>query len=228
MSRESNLQLKVGVFVLIALSILTYFVVSVTDISFTKKGYGLDVTFSFVNGLRDSAPVRLAGVEVGTVKSLQIFVDENDHKKTKVLVKVWIQQGIQIPDDSTMTINQLGLLGEKYVEIIPGVSGQPFKENAKIVGKNPVSMETVTEQATVLIEKVKTTIDSVNNGILTDQNKKSLADTLQAFAEITNNIRNGHGTVGRLFSDDSIYRNLDELTVDLKSNPWKLLYRPKK
>ncbi len=227
MSRESNLQLKVGMFVLIALSILTYFVVSVTDLSFTKKGYGLDVAFNFVNGLRDSAPVRLAGVEIGTVKDLQIFVDQQD-KKTKVLTKIWIQEGIQIPDDSTMTINQLGLLGEKYVEIVPGFSTQPFKENAKIVGKNPVSMETVTEQATVLIEKVKTTVDSVNNGILTDQNKKSLADTLQAFADIANNVKNGRGTVGRLFSDDSIYRNLEELTVDLKGNPWKLLYRPKK
>ena len=75
---------------------------------------------------------------------------------------------------------------------------------------------------------MEATVDSINNGILTDQNKKALADTLQAFDVVANNIKNGKGTVGRLFTDESIYNNLDELTADLKVNPWKLLYRPKK
>lgn len=228
MSRESNLQLKVGVFVLIAVSILTYFVISVSDLSFTNKGYSVDVVFNFVNGLNEAAPVRLAGVGIGVVKSLKIFVDDKDHKKTKVLTKLWIQQGVQIPLDSKVTVNQLGLLGEKYIEIVPGLSGEFLKESNSMIGRDPISIETVTEDATSLIDKVKTTVDSINNGILTDQNKKSLAETLQAFAEISNNMKNGHGTVGRLLSDDSIYRNLDELTVDLKNNPWKLLFRPKK
>lgn len=228
MSRESNLQLKVGVFVLVALSILTYFVVSVSDLSFTKKGYSIDVVFGFVNGLRDTAPVRLAGVEIGIVKNLKVFLDDKDHKKTKVLTKIWIQQGIQIPQNSKVIINQLGLLGEKYIEIIPGASTGFLKENDNILGNDPVSIETVFEEATVLIGKVSATVDSINNGILTEQNKKSLADTLKAFDEISTNIKNGRGTVGRLLADDSIYRNLEELTVDLKSNPWKLLYRPKK
>ncbi len=227
MSRESNLQLKVGVFVLVALAILTYFVVSVSDLSFTKKGYGIEVSFNFVNGLRDAAPVRLAGVEIGIVRNLKIFVDEKDTKKTKVLITLWIQEGISVPSDSGITINQLGLLGEKYVEITPGVLAQSLKSGDRLVGKDPLSIDKVTEDATVLIGKVQTTVDSINNGILTEQNKKSLADTLLAFSEIMTNMKNGKGTIGRLLMDDSIYRNLDELTVDLKSSPWKLLYRPK-
>ncbi|MEI7998220.1 MAG: MlaD family protein, partial [Candidatus Omnitrophota bacterium] len=172
-------------------------------------------------------PVRLAGVEAGLVKGLRIFGDEKDHKKTKVLATLWIQEGVEIPLDSTVTINQLGLLGEKYVEIVPGVSLEFYKNGSFIQGKDPVSIEKITENVALLTNKIEIMIDGVNNGILTEQNKKSLADILQAFDMVANNVKNGHGTVGRLFTDESIYNNLDELTADLKSNPWKLLYRPK-
>ncbi|MBI3601934.1 MAG: MCE family protein [Candidatus Omnitrophica bacterium] len=227
MSRESHLELKVGSFVLLALLGLTFFVVSISDLSFIKKGHNFRVIFGFANGLRQAAPVRLAGVEAGIVKSMKVFVDENDHQKTKVRVNLWIQDGVEIPLDSKITINQLGLLGEKYVEIIPGPSMQFYKDDSVLVGKDPVPFEKITEQVAVLTNKLETTVDGINNGILTDQNKKSLTDILEGFGMAANNIKNGHGTVGRLFTDESIYKNLDELTTDLKTNPWKLLYRPK-
>jgi len=227
MSRENHLEFKVGGFVLLAVIGLSFFVVSVSDLSFVKKGHSIDVVFGFANGLREAAPVRLAGVEAGIVKKLKTFVDESDHKRIKVRAVLWIQEGIEIPLDSKITINQLGLLGEKYVEIVPGISSEAYKNDSLIVGKDPVPIEKVTEDAVVLIDKIQTTVDSINNGILTDQNKKSLADTLQAFDVVANNIKDGHGTVGRLLTDESIYKNLDELTADLKANPWKLLYHPK-
>ena len=143
------------------------------------------------------------------------------------MADLWIQEGINIPQDSKITINQLGLLGEKYVEIVPGPATQNYKDDSTIAGIDPVPFEKVTEQVSSLATKIETTVDSINNGLLTDQNKKSLADTLEAFSVIANNFKSGHGTIGRLFADESIYKNLDELTADLKVNPWKLLYRPK-
>ena len=228
MSRESNLELKVGGFVLLAALGLTFFVISVTDLSFIKKGHSIQVVFGFANGLREAAPVRLAGVEAGIVKKLNIFVDEQDQKKTKIRVNLWIQEGVRIPVDSKVTINQLGLLGEKYVEITPGMSTDFYKDDSILLGMDPVPIEKITEQVAILTTKIETTVDGINNGILTEQNKKSLADTLGAFDVVANNIKNGKGTIGRLFTDESIYNNLDELTADLKVNPWKLLYRPNK
>ena len=225
MARESNLEFKVGSFVIVALVGLTFFVLSISDLSFIKKGHNFQVIFGFANGLRQAAPVRLAGTEAGIVKTMEVFVDEN--KKTKVKVGLWIQEGIQIPVDSRVTINQLGLLGEKYVEIIPGVSAEVYKDASIIQGEDPVPIERITEQVALITQKLETTIDGINNGILTEANKKSLTDTLQAFSVVANNIKDGRGTVGRLFTDESIYRNLEELTADLKINPWKLLYRPR-
>ncbi len=215
MTRDSHLEIKVGFFVLSAVVAMTYFVVSVTDLSFFSKRRGFNVVFTFANGLRQAAPVRLAGVEAGLVKKMEVYVDESDHRKTKVKVMMELDPGIEIPTDSTVTINQLGLLGEKYVEILPGSSTEFFKPGASIVGRDPVPIEKITEKVTTLTEKLEVTVDGINNGLLPDLNV------------IVHNVRQGQGTVGKLLTDDSVYQNLEELTADLKANPWKLLYRPK-
>src|SRR5580692_9103118 len=105
MARENGLELKVGSFVLMAAIALTFFIISVSDLSIFEKGRHLQVVFGFASGLREAAPVRLAGVEVGLVKKLQVFVDEADNRKTKVRVNVWIKDDIAIPADSKITIN---------------------------------------------------------------------------------------------------------------------------
>jgi phospholipid/cholesterol/gamma-HCH transport system substrate-binding protein len=227
MSQDNGLELKVGSFVLMAVIALTFFVISVSDLSIFEKGRHIQVVFGFASGLRESAPVRLAGVEVGLIKKLQVFVDKNDGGKTKVRVSIWIKQAIAIPADSKVTINQLGILGEKYLEIIPGNSKDLVKDNGVMVGHDPVPIENITEHMDSLMTKLENTVDNVNNGLLTDKNKKSFESALEGFGALGMDLKEGRGTLGKLFTDDSIYDNLDDLTSDLKSNPWKLLYRPK-
>ena len=200
MSQDNGLELKVGSFVLLALLALSFFILSISDFSFFEKGRHMQVVFNFASGLREAAPVRLAGVEVGLVRKLQVFVDKADGGKTKVRVDVWIKNNIAVPVDSNITINQLGILGEKYLEIIPGSSTALIKDDGVAIGHDPVPIEKITEKIDSLMTKLGVTVDNVNEG---------------------------HGTLGKLFTDESIYDNLDDLTLDLKSNPWKLLYRPK-
>ncbi|MBF0570526.1 MAG: MCE family protein [Candidatus Omnitrophica bacterium] len=227
MSQDSGSELKVGAFVLMAVIALTFFVISVSDFSIFEKGRHIQVVFGFASGLRESAPVRLAGVEVGLIKKLKVFVDSNDGGKTKVRMNIWIKEDISIPADSKVTINQLGILGEKYLEIIPGSSTDFIQDGGVVVGHDPVPIEKITERVDTLMSKLQDTIDSVNNGLLTDKNKKSLQDALEGFGALGADLKEGRGTLGKLLTDESIYKNLDDLTLDLKSNPWKLLYRPK-
>lgn len=227
MSRDNGLELKVGSFVLLALVVLTFFIISVSDLSIFEKGRHIKVVFGFASGLREAAPVRLAGVEVGLIKRLKVFVDQNDGGKTKVMVNAWIKDDITIPADSKVTINQLGILGEKYLEIIPGSSTEMVKDDSVMVGHDPVPIESITEKVDSLMSKLQITVDSVNNGVLTDKNKRSLEDALEGFGALGTDLKEGRGTLGKLITDESIYNNLDDLTSDLKGNPWKLLYRPK-
>jgi len=227
MSQENGLELKVGAFVLMAVLALSFFIISVSDLSFFEKGRHVQVIFGFASGLREASPVRLAGVEVGLVRKIQVYVDEANGGKTLVRVSVWVKDGVGIPADSSITINQLGLLGEKYLEIIPGTSKQLVRDDSVLIGHDPVPIEQITQRVNSLTTKIETVVDSVNSGILTDKNKRSLEDALSAFSALGTDLKEGHGTVGRFLTDESIYNNLEELTADLKANPWKLLYRPK-
>jgi phospholipid/cholesterol/gamma-HCH transport system substrate-binding protein len=227
MSQDNGLELKVGSFVLLAVLALTFFIISISDLSIFEKGRHIQVIFGFASGLREAAPVRLAGVDVGLVRKLQVFVDGADGGKTKVRVTIWIKDNIAIPSDSKFKINQLGILGEKYLEIMPGDSQDSVKDGGMVVGHDPVPIEEVTEKVDAITTKLETTIDGVNNGILTDKNKKSLENALEGFSVLGTDLKEGRGTLGKLLTDESIYNNLDDLTSDLKGNPWKLLYRPK-
>jgi len=227
MSRDNGIELKVGSFVMMAALALTFFIISISDLSLFQKGHHIQVVFGFASGLRDAAPVRLAGVEVGIVKKLHVFVDQADGNKTKVRVDAWITGDTAIPDDSKITINQLGILGEKYLEIMPGRSTTAMQDGSTIVGQDPVPIERIAESVESLVGKIGESVDNINNGILTQKNELSLQETLEGFAAVGTDLKEGRGTLGKLLTDESIYENLDDLTADLKGNPWKLLYRPK-
>jgi phospholipid/cholesterol/gamma-HCH transport system substrate-binding protein len=227
MSRDNALELKVGTFVLAAMAVILFFVTSISDFSFFDKGQKLNVIFSFANGLREASPVRLAGVEAGVVKKILIFIDDKDNKKTKVRATILLNQGMHVPKDSTFTINQLGLLGEKYIEIIPGQAQELLADDSETLGRDPVAFEKITEQVSTLTLKLNTTVDGVNS-MLNEKNKKSIENMLESLSIVAQDLKEGRGTAGKILHDESIYKNLEELTADLKANPWKLLYRPKK
>jgi phospholipid/cholesterol/gamma-HCH transport system substrate-binding protein len=228
MPRESNLELKVGIFVVAGLVTLGAIVFSISDFSLFDKGRTITAVFGFANGLKKNAPVRLAGVESGLVKDLKIFYDRSD-ERTKVKVTMWLGQDVQIPADSTVIINQLGLMGEKYVEIIPGSEKENFlADDAAITGRDPVAMEELSSMFDGIARELEKSIAGFNEVVLNEKNRQSLAGTLEALSVITGDIRSGKGTIGQLLYDDGLYHNLEEMTADLKENPWKLLYRPKR
>lgn len=224
MPKETNLELKVGAFVLIAIGCLTVAILSVGNFSFFERGRKLNVIFGYANGLKKAAPVRLAGVEAGLVKDIAILTDGN---QMKVKVEMLIDEEIVIPVDSSISINQLGLLGEKYVEITPGVSQQVIQEGGSVKGLDPVPVDRITQRIDSMTAQLEKTMNGINNGLLTEQNTKSMTEILTGIRNIVDEIQQGRGTLGMFLYNPNIYKNLDELSSDLKNNPWKLLYRPK-
>ena len=227
MPRESNLELKVGFFVLLGFLALTVFIFSISDFSAFEKGRAIRVIFGFANGVKKSAPVRFAGVDSGLIKDIDVFYDQKD-KKTKVAITAWLKEGTEIPQDSQVSINQLGLLGEKYIEIMPGIDTEHFlEEGATLVGEDPIPVEKLSTMIADLAEKIQKSVDGFNEVVHNEKNQKSLQDTLEGISLIVDNIKRGNGTVGKLLYDQRIFDDLQDLTSDLKANPWKLLYRPK-
>ncbi|MBN2831176.1 MAG: MCE family protein [Candidatus Omnitrophica bacterium] len=197
---KTKLELKLGIFVFIGLVIFVVFILSVGGIRTWASGYQVNFLFNFTDGVRKGAPVRFAGVDIGEVTSIKYFYDEKE-EKTKIRVKCWVPNDIKIPTDSVVWVNTLGLLGEKYLEIMPGVDyKRPLHPDGEIVGDDPIAMNEVFKTA------------------------KHIADSLDAGV---NRILNKEGTVGKILYDDELYKQLDALITDLRKNPWKLFWKTK-
>jgi hypothetical protein len=110
---------------------------------------------------------------------------------------------------------------------MPGASDILLAPGAIVHGEDPVPMETITKTFGSLGAKAEITLNSINTGILSEANKLALATMLTNAAAVTATVRNGDGTVGKFLTDPSVFKNLDELSADLKAHPWKLFYRPK-
>ena len=227
MPKESKLELKVGLFVLAALIGFTFIIWSISDSSVFEKGKTLKVIFGFANGLKKAAPVRIAGVDQGLVRAITLFFDREDGH-TKALVELWVKKDALIPSDSSVMINQLGFLGEKYVEVIPGVDTKNyFQDGQTVVGKDPIAQEILSEKIMQVAGKMDGVAGGLSKIISDEKNQQAISNTLQNISDITFSVKESKGTIGRLFYDAHLYEDLEALTADLKANPWKLLYRPK-
>ncbi len=236
-------EVKVGLFVFIAFVLLAVMVFSISDFYSTQAQftYPLRVRFSFVNGIDVGAPVRVSGVKVGEVRSVRAYRDEAN-QRMQVELGVRISRDAQLEEDSVAFINTLGLLGEKYLEIVPGTpGGRVLTAGEILVGKDSVSMDKLVESGYKAVQEMERAIASVNRVIGDEATQASLKETLgnskEATAQLTlflvqanevmGKVNRGEGTVGKLLTRDELYQDLKTLTEDLKANPWKLFFRPK-
>lgn len=233
MPRELGIEVRVGFFVFTALVCLAAFIFSISDFSIFKSGKTGKVSFSFVNGLKKNAPVRVAGVDLGHVRMIDVVYD-TVQKKANVVVTYWLSGNMMIPVDSRFFVNQLGILGEKYLEIIPGKSEQFILESDVVLGDDPIAMDEMSRgfiamgsKLTQTLSYMNETLKTLNEGFLSIDNKNSVSAVLSNIAMITHQIKEGHGSIGKFLMGDDIYQNLEEFSMDLKANPWKLFYRPK-
>ena len=122
---------------------------------------------------------------------------------------------IKIPKDSRVFINSLGLLGEKYIEIMPGEDYTTLLAHGdSIRGVDPLSMFDIAGYTKDIADKLSKTAANIN-------------DTALNIKKISQDISDGKGTIGRFLKDESVYENFDAFVADLKSHPWKLLWRSK-
>jgi len=227
-------ELKVGIFVLIGIILLFIIVFSIGDIYLVKSGYQIYVSFHFASGVGQSSPVRFAGVDVGQVEKIHLYYDKEE-KKTKALVTAWIRGDTKIEKDAKITINTLGLLGEKYLEISPGTIESGYLEDgAHVLGHDPVSMEEVTESLKEITDSVLVITDRLRKGegtigkLLTEESVYTdLRGISGSAATVLGRLEKGEGTIGKLLREEKIYNDLEAFVEDIKKHPWKLLSKPR-
>lgn len=154
MEFDPKTEIAVGAFVLLGLLGVGYLSVSIGGVAlFPPESIALKARFASIGALKPGASVRLAGVKVGDVQSIGL-------KDYAAEVVLRVREDVVLPDDSFALIRTEGLLGESFVLLRPGGSGDDLKDGDRIAE---------TESAVDLIDLVvKYALDSGANGAPAD------------------------------------------------------------
>ncbi|MBN1998124.1 MCE family protein [candidate division KSB1 bacterium] len=217
-------EVKVGLTILIALMIVIFTIMSISQQrGLFRDKYQLIVYLSHVNGLQTGAPVRLAGVRIGTVVNVG-FSDQTENKSIRVVLEVDKATQERIRADSEAHIGTLGLLGDKYIGVTMGSLDQPvLKHGEKLKGSDPIDIEKLIDDGMLIFGALKKTVDSINEITKSINNSKGtlgllvndprvyfeIDKLLLLLEEISNQMATGEGTVAKIMMDPSLYNNLN-------------------
>jgi len=206
-----TLETKVGAFVLGGLSLLATAIFLLGDVSFEKR-YTLYGQFSDVANLSKDAPVKLSGVEVGQVRSIEL-------SDGGARVTMSIRRGVDIYNDALFQIGSTGIIGSKYLQVDQGTRSQGvIAANSTIRGEDPVSIEKSLTKALAKLEKL---LDGFTKegprGTLADNMTETVANVREMTANLNDLIETTKPKLEKaLGRTDDITEKLDSLLA--KSN----------
>jgi phospholipid/cholesterol/gamma-HCH transport system substrate-binding protein len=130
-----------GAVVLVVAAVFLFFAYTTSQVR-AISGYDVIANFDRVEGLRDGGDVRISGIKVGSIVSQTL-----DPRDYVAVVKMSIEPSIKLPVDSVATIASTGLLGDKYLAIVPGAEDEYIKPGGKIEHTTPpISLESLIGQ----------------------------------------------------------------------------------
>ncbi len=187
--------LKVGIVLMFAIAVMLWASLGGGGTSIFDPKSEFVCYFENVSGLVAGAPVWMAGVEVGNVRSVD-FVNLSSDRIVKLKCKIKSDVWYMMTADAQVQLGTIGFLGDKYVEIIPGSPDAPeIAKGAVVPTRDAGSAEGVfkaTEEALGEAQSLVVNLDTV------------LA-----------RIRQGEGTLGRLSTDEALYVELTNLSTKL-------------
>jgi phospholipid/cholesterol/gamma-HCH transport system substrate-binding protein len=211
-------ELKIGVLAIAALAIAGVTIFQLTgQRGLAWQRYTLKTRFANVAGLQSGSPVRLAGVEVGTVRGVGLVGDQVD-----VLMEVNRQYRERITSESTATLGSVSLLGQASVDISPSTRGNPVPDGGYVRAGRPVAqLADVATQASAGVDEITGLVRDIRQGrgtigkfVTDEQLYVDLRQFVTAAGDLTRAVRDGRGTMGRLVNDSKV---ADSLEASLKN-----------
>ncbi|MGH8004256.1 MAG: MlaD family protein [Limisphaerales bacterium] len=177
--------LKLGIVAIIAIGLLMWASLMGGGSSVLKPKNTVKTWFPSLSGLVEGSPVWVNGVEVGQVSDIELdqLVSEG-----KIIISMGINRKYWnlLRQDSKARLGTVGLLGDKYVEIIAGTAASPeLKSEDYILGERPVDLTSALSSTPELLKNADRLLVRLT----------AIADQIDA----------GRGSIGKLFRDDRFY-----------------------
>lgn len=139
--RGNIIETVMGAVVLVVAAVFLYFAYTTTHVQ-QSSGYQLTAQFDRIDGIRDGSDVRISGVKVGSVASVVV-----DPKTFLADVRMTVNPEYRMPDDTVAEVLSNGLLGDKYMALVPGGSDKTIPPGGRIqYTQSPVNLENLIGQ----------------------------------------------------------------------------------
>jgi phospholipid/cholesterol/gamma-HCH transport system substrate-binding protein len=204
--RERGLEFKVGLLIIVAAVILAGFIFVLGNFSL-GSGYTIYVDYDYSGNLQEGAPVKVAGIKVGKVEDVSFrggAIDETTDPPRRVYVRVTAcienRAKDSIRRDAEVFVNTAGVLGEQYLEIVPGRDWEhpPVAPGSKLVGRNPPRTDLVLSRLYEVLESLSDVLTEDKDAI-----KNLLRNSASAVAQVDELLRTNREQVGRLIASTS-------------------------
>jgi phospholipid/cholesterol/gamma-HCH transport system substrate-binding protein len=203
--RKVSSEIISGVAIFFALVIFIGGYLFLKNVALATDRYTVTIHFQDVTGLEKSDFVSVSGLRIGRVARLRL-------NGLSVLVDVKIEPGLELPVDSRAQIKSLGMVGEKFIDIMPGKSDQMLADGDEIQGLHAGdisdlggSMEDLLKQAQQFLDELQSIIHTVFDSDTQRDLKESLYHLRNLSSGLDNNLIHMNRTLANL---DSLSTNL--------------------
>ena len=166
-------ELRVGIMFLTGLILLVLVVSTISRWGQATKTYSFTIRFKQAQGLKEGGVVQVAGVDVGSVRNIRL-----DPKTNDALVTVQVDRRVRVYHGYTFALGVGGIVGERFVDIIPREKkpyvGMVVSGSSEVQGAERPDMNQLVDNANVLMLKLTTIVDALDEVIGSDQNKHNL------------------------------------------------------
>jgi phospholipid/cholesterol/gamma-HCH transport system substrate-binding protein len=222
MSREQYGSVRAGVFVVVGGVIIILFILALGQRShlFTRE-YALTAAFENAGGLLSGASVRVAGVNAGTVRHIQIIRDASGVAAVKVDLNLGKAFQRVVREDSVATIRTLGILGDKYIEISLGSeSAAELPDGASIKSQDATDYYQVADEARETFKQANAIAKEIVD-VLHQLDKAALVKNLNeagaSLSQLLGDAKKGPSLLHSLVYDPELPKSLEDLRAATKS-----------
>lgn len=245
--KSKHVEIKVGIFVILGAIILIFGYLWIKQANLRSTGYIVAMHFGNAAGLKNGDPVRVRGVDVGRVVSIELAQEY-------VLCRCYIEDRIKLKKDVSAAIKDVALIsGTKYIELDVGEEKEAFDVKKPIEGEG-TSAFSLGELGDIL-EPIRRIAEKLSKGELdetlenikiasrelaalvrenrpgirrtvkeAEQDLKHIvqvADNLDRNLDLLHNeltrLNKGEGTVGKLMKDEKMYNELEQTLKETKA-----------
>jgi len=176
-----------------------------------------------IRGLTEGNMVSISGKKVGSITAMR-FTSRHDTSGIVIDLDIRDEYFGLITSDSKAVVKSLGVLGDKYIDIVLGRSPQPFREGDFLSAEMQPGVEELTSSALRTMSEIASVSEKINRGegtigrlISSTELSDRLVGAASGFEEISKRLLHGQGAVAMLLNDDSLARRMKMSIADLSA-----------